>query len=374
MGFGWLKWCLPVAVLLACVIMAGGAQAVSSGDQDALRAAIADVENADRLLQSGDRSAESSLSSSLSQAADTLDSLLRGGQFDDRSLVVVRYYRGLAGCLLNEIRRRKGLPVDEPAARRALDDFDYTLKAGGANGFPADWLANLQYRAGSVAFNQAHDGPLAFRYWRACADLQHAGCMNVVAHAMMTGMAGQAVDLKGALAMHKRIFATGATYTCAGAFSGMSIAQMNYFLAVRDKGDDPVEWMRKSIALLDGYAERHDGDDPCGRAGFEITEYLMGLSTGRQDEALLHAVLRHKSRAGTRAVAKFLLNEADDQSVDKAILASPLKYEQCEDHFLMFWAARLTRKAAIAERHFQAITGMSSDDCGSQTLFARAYH
>src|SRR5262249_19153201 len=132
-----------------------------------------------------------------------------------------------------------------------------------------------EFLAGSVEYSQLRSIPMAYEYWRRCSSKGHAGCMNSMASASLTGAGGQAVDIGQALELHEKVFNTGTKYTCAGALSAEAIAEIIHFTGVRRPGDDGLAWLEKARQLRDLVIANHGGKDICFEHSFQIDEFLF---------------------------------------------------------------------------------------------------
>jgi hypothetical protein len=298
-----------------------------------------------------------------------LERLISSNGLDNRNLFDAMLYRAHAYRILNSARARDGWPVDKAGAQRAMDDFAILLKIAEDNGFPAAWIANTEYAAGSVALNHLKDEALAYTYWRRCSDREHAGCMNVIAHAAFDGAAGQTIDHQLALTLHKKIHATGTQFTCAGAFSGMSVFKMTYFLGL-DAGEASGIWIERSIDLLNRIAERQNGLDPCNRAIFELYDYVFKLSQGDRQEATLRAVLRRKQVADIRAIAEYMLSGGSEVALMTTMRGN--SSGECTTHFLMMWYGQVIKQRDLADAHYNTLKKTSA--CASEIAFASKYY
>ena len=202
--------------------------------------------------------------------------------------MVAHYYRAVAVHLINSVHEEEGEAVDVAGARTARADLDKIIKADTVVTYvPEISQSNAEYWAGSIARNQLHDEPLAYSYWEKCAASQHAGCINIVAAARITGDGGERVDANEALVMHAGVYETGIRFRCAGAMSAMNIAGINYFMGVRRPGDDELEWTKKADTLLDKLEETENSRNVCDRAGVEVDEFLFQLSQRNRDDNIL---------------------------------------------------------------------------------------
>jgi hypothetical protein len=90
-------------------------------------------------------------------------------------------------------------------------------------------VSNAEYMAGVIARNQVQSDSPEFTYISKCAEKGHAGCINIIASAHVTGRGGQQVDFIRALDLHNQVFDTATKFRCAGALSARSIASISVF-------------------------------------------------------------------------------------------------------------------------------------------------
>lgn len=359
------RWLL---ILFVVAIPAHSWAVMKAEDKSQLEAAMAGVDTAETQLNDQDRNIRPEVQKSL----ETLDRLIQSNRLDDASLLDAVLYRANAIRLLNHSRKRDGLPIDTAAAQRAVDDFNVLLKVAEANGIKSGWVANIEYTAGSVAFNHLRDEALAFTYWRSCSEKQHAGCMNVVAHSALVGSDGQAVDHRLAIDLHKKISNTGTRFTCAGAFSSLSVFDMMYFLDLTQSDDRLGVWLDRSLELVNQIAEQRNGADPCGRAMFEISNYIYKLSQGDKQEAILRGILRSKQSPDARTIAQFMLGQTNAAAVMSAIRGSPDAASRCITHFVMMWHGQVSGNQTVADAHYESMK--QAGGCEAQMVYARKYY
>jgi len=188
----------------------------------------------------------------LRQDVRVLNGVLGGRKLDASDALVAHYFRAVALTILNLTREHEGEAIDLPGARIARADLDKVISAKSVLTYvPEVDKTNAEYWAGLVARNLLHDEPGGYSYWEKCASGGHAGCLNNLASARVTGAGGQKVDVQEALNLHTGVYNSGLRYHCAGAVSALAIAEINYFTGVRRPGDDELEWTQKADGLLD---------------------------------------------------------------------------------------------------------------------------
>ncbi len=280
----------------------------------------------------------------LKQDVRLLGATLNAKKTDASDAMVAHYYRAVALALINGVRKHEGEAMDVAAARTARADLDRIIKADKVLTYvPEVSRTNAEYWAGSITRNQLHDEPAAYSYWEKCAANAHAGCINIMAAARITGADGQRVDANQALALHTSVYDTGTNFRCAGAMSAMNIAGINYFMEVRRPGDDEMEWTRKADGLLNKLEEHGSSRNVCDRAGIEVDEFLFQLSQGHRDDNILQdAISRLDDDSGaTKAVIQFISGAIDEAGLNSAVGSEKSPRERCSAYFEGMWYAEL---------------------------------
>ncbi len=305
-----------------------------------------------------------------------LSATLGAKETDVSDAMVARYFRAVALALINSVHKSEGEAADVAAARMARADLDKIIRADQLFTYvPEVSRTNAEYWAGSIARNQLHDESAAYSYWEKCAASGHAGCINIMASARITGDGGQRVDAHQALALHSAIYNTGLNFYCAGALSAMNIAAINYFMDVRRPGDDELEWTKKADRLLDLLEANGNGKNVCDRAGIEVDEFLFQLSQRHRDDNLLQdAINREDDDSGaTKPLIQFISGALDEAAFNAAVSATKSPDERCSAYFDALWYAELRGEAAMARRFDQRLLDIGKFDCGEEIVFAKKF-
>jgi hypothetical protein len=308
--------------------------------------------------------------------ASMLSATLNARETDASDAMVAHYYRAVALALINGVHKHEGEPMDVASARMARADLDKVIKADRVFTYvPEVSRTNAEYWAGSITRNQLHDEQAAYSYWEKCAADAHAGCMNIMAAARVTGADGQRLDTDEALALHTSVYSTGTNFHCAGAMSAMNIAGINYFMDVRRPGDDELEWTRKADGLLDLLEEHGNSRNVCDRAGIEVDEFLFQLSKGHRDDNILQDALSRldDDSGATRAVIQFISGAIDEAGLNSAVGSKKSPRERCSGYFDAMWYAELRGEGAMARRFDQHLTDIGKFDCGEEIVFAKKF-
>ena len=312
----------------------------------------------------------------LKQDVRMLSAELGTRKVDASDAMVARYYRAVALATINAIHERDGDAEDLAGARMARADLDKIIGAGTVLTYvPEISISNSEYWAGIITRNQLHDEKAAYSYWEQCAGMGHAGCMNNVAGAHLTGAGGEKVDIPAALELHAAVYNSGVKYHCAGALSAISIAYINYFTGVRRSGDDELEWTKKSDELLDKLEARENDRNVCGRSDEEVDEFLFQLSRGHRDDTILQdAVSRLDENSNTvKAVIQFISGAIDEAEFDAAVQSEKLKYARCSAYFDAMWYSELHKEDAVARRQYQHLQDLGKFHCGEHLAFASKF-
>jgi len=304
---------------------------------------------------------------------DALTTMINAAPFPSQARSVAQYTRARARNLQTAVLEADGASPDPALALGAVADLDAVIAAGIDLPSWGATVANAQYMAGIVAENRLHDESVAFAYWDLCAQRGHAGCLNIMAVARLTGIGGQKVDIKAALDLHAKVVDTGTNYACAGAYSALDIAVIGYFTGVHLADDGEKKWIDKANGLLDELAVAQGDRDLCNRAQFELLEFLLSLAIGTRDEdTLRHAVTRAEEPA-TKAAALYLSELSDADRFDAAMDGVVSPYDKCEARFDVLWYAQLTGHADIAKAQDDALKKIGFTYCNEQLVFARKF-
>jgi tetratricopeptide (TPR) repeat protein len=313
--------------------------------------------------------------SDLEHEASSLTSVLATANLNKTDETVARYYRGIAREEMNVIRDRQGLAIDLSAAKEALADFDKVIATG--SDIPS-WgvaIASVEYFAGGIAANQVRSDSVAFSYWEKCAEKGHAGCLNIVADAHITGEGGEKVDFGQALDIHHKLFQTGVRYSCAGAYSARSVANIAYFTGVRRPGDDELEWVSKSYELSDRVEASAAKKDACDGSDARIEEFLYRLSRGERRDNLLRQALERLDEESitTKATIEYLSGSTDEKDFETQVESSKSERSQCSAYFEGMWYAEVTKKHALARKYYQRLLDTGQKHCRLEIVYAEKF-
>lgn len=335
---------------------------------DNLGVVIADVMSTDSRSLKGDMSGVRALPHNIAVLTRAID----GGGVEKDALRTLHYYRGVARQSLNAENLERDLPVDRQVAEGAVSDFRTVLAGLAEDPEKLKFRSNVLYRLGQVTSMQLKDDVQAYRYFRECSDMKHAACQNVMAEAMLTGDDGVEQDIKGALALHKAVYETGLTYTCAGSFSARTIAMIVHFTGERLDDRTGLDWLRRSSSLADQVRSLSDGVDVCSGDYRRVEEYLMRLDAGDRQESLI-ADFRKPNDVLQSDAAKYLLGDMDEKTYLSGLKSIKDTGAKCSYAFLGVWKSSAQGNKDAA-REYRAIMeeGRTAEDtmCPQSIVFA----
>jgi hypothetical protein len=288
-----------------------------------------------------------------------LTRLLNGSELDEGSQTTARYYRARASMLINHLRQRNRQPADTSLARSTLADFDWVIARGRDIGPMRVTVANAAYLAGLASQAFLGSAPQAYEYWNRCALRDHAGCMYLIAAAKVTGDGGLAVDLPGALELHKKVYDTGTAFICAGAYSALAAAQILYFSGAQQLTVGDLDWIKRGDLLLDELVKERKWANPCTRARFMMTEYLMRLDRGDERRGLLESAVKIAEGPEEKATAGYLLGNVSEADFLAAARKAGDLETACDMHFDAYWHAEIRKDGGRAERHYDALSKLA---------------
>ena len=302
-----------------------------------------------------------------------LTSVLGQRKINNADAMVAHYYRALALSMTNTAHEHNGEAMDISGARTALADFDKVIRSGtGFTYVPEVSITNAEYSAGSVAHDQLHDDKAAYSYWNKCASNGHAGCVNILAGARVTGVGGEKVDVQEALRLHTGVYNTGTKFYCAGAYSAMTIAEINYFTLVRRPGDDELEWIKKADGLLDQLEASQNNRNVCDRSDIEVEEFLFELSKGHRNDNILQDALSRmdEDSVSTKALIQFISGAIDEKAFDAVVNSIRSEDERCSAYFEAMWYSELRAEDAMARRFHQHMLDIGRAHCAENLVYA----
>jgi hypothetical protein len=310
---------------------------------------------------------------SLEKDQDHISTALGTSQLDDSDIMVAYFYRGVAASISNGIRRKEGMPVDTSAARKALDDLNHVISHVGNTYDPSVTPANAQYWSGIIQRNDFHSEADAYSSWDKCAQKGHAGCLNIMANAHITGKGGQPVDIPAAINMHLTVFHSGIRWRCAAAYSARSIARIEHFTGSHAPDGDELDWVQKAYGLIDKVPAAADNKNLCDRSSAEVEEYLFRLGRGERRASLLpdaRSRLDEKSTSA-RALIDLLSGKTNKTNFVASVDSDNSEDRRCSAYFDALWYANLQKNRADTQDYFQRMTKLGDFYCGTDLVYAR---
>jgi hypothetical protein len=341
-----------------------------------LRSIITDI---NQQMQVGDadyKQAIAGLGSDVDKLTAVLDAGSDAGSLEKTERIVAFFYRAKARALIGQIHWHHGETMDVATAETVVADLDKVI----ASDVDApEWgvmTSEAQYMAGSMAMSPLKSASRAYVYWEKCALQDHAGCLNLMANARLTGVGGVRVDIRQALDYHNRVFDTGIAYTCAGAESARSIAEITYFTGVRRPGDDELEWLQKAYGLLDQLQD-HGIKRTCRRFETEIDEFLYRLARGERKDSLLQDAAAVGDGLGEdaptrKAVVQYLSGAISSTTFAAAVAASKNDFDFCAASLYGLWYSELTKNRTEGKRYHLALARRDRS-CSVQLAYAKKF-
>ena len=369
-----------IAILFTCFAVTGCANH-SAQKTDAVAPPCAKdsvVRNAfDDVSASEKRKEDGSVAVALNDDITVLSKALEKRNADKVCTIYMHYYRARARkALVGVDHYANHKPFDEAAAREAIQEFDQTISLIDAKGDPSQSIvkSNARYAAGLIAYNFLKDGAQAYRYWSACADEGHAGCINCMAWGYTTGDAGLPVDLDKAVEFHKRVAATGIQYTCAGAYSAESIALLIALAGVNAPGERAEDWTNRALSLLDEL-DKFDQTSParnlCHREMLLVDIYLMNLAKGTKRPELLSQAVSLPGSARTAPAISYLQSRITDTDYLAQINALDTPDLQCSLAFYGLWLAEIRGNRTHANPYNRII--QQTQACRTERVLTRHF-
>lgn len=236
-------------------------------------------------------------------------------------------------------------------------------------------ISDALYAAGIVSQMQLHSEARAFSYFEKCAALDHAGCLNIMANAKMTGQGNEKVDFRAAIDYHVKVFNTGTHYHCAGAFSAQSIAAISYFTGTAPPQGDELEWIEKALDLAGQLAAEDKKAQGCEQSGWLVDEFLYRLARGDRQDALLDVASAKSALDAnvTNAVVGLLSGRLTSNGFSSAMRLAKTDLVKCSGYFRGLWYAELTKRYDLAQDYYQHILDQRAPGCDIEILFARKF-
>ncbi len=311
----------------------------------------------------------------LMEDANRLSNLIEKGGLTPQETAAANYYRASAWAQVNSLHYSDGKKIDERLARQTLAELDKMIAAGTEYPALGATIREALYTAGSVAKIQLHSDTLGYSYWQKCAALDHAGCMNIMANARLTGAGDQKIDFREAINYHLKVFDTGIQYRCAGALSAQGIAAIAYFTGTTAPQGDELAWLKKAYGLLDQLQSSVRDASVCGRSDMMIDEFLYRLARGDRQEKLLDEASAHLEPDShtTQAIIGFLSGQITPNGFSVAVAQAKTEGAKCDAYFDALWYEELMKRHDLAHQYYQNLVDVGHSACDVELVFARKF-
>lgn len=308
----------------------------------------------------------------LNELAQQISALIAKDTLTPKEKAAAYFFRGYARAYITNLQYLEGKKADELLIRQALSDLDQVIADGIEYPQLGARISEALYVAGSVAATD-RSFSRAYAYWEKCAALDHAGCLNIMAEARLTGQGNQKVDFRAAIDYHLEVFNTGTRYHCAGAYSAQRIAAIGYFTGTATPQGDEVYWIKKAVDLLDQLAAASNSAQGCELSGVLIDEFLYQLSRGDRQDALLDEASAKPTldANSTNAVVGLLSGRLSQTGFSSAMALAKTDLLKCSGYFRGMWYAQIIKRQDLAQNYYQQL--QRTPNCGTELLFARKF-
>jgi hypothetical protein len=307
--------------------------------------------------------------------AGRMTNLIDKGGLTPEQIAAAKFHRAAAWAHINSLNYHDGKKIDEQLARQTLAELDKWIAAGIEYPPLGATIREALYTAGSVAKIQLHSDTLGYSYWQKCAALDHAGCMNIMANARLTGIGNQKIDFREAINYHLKVFDTGIQYRCAGALSAQGIAAIAYFTGTTAPQGDELTWLKKAYGLLDQLQSRERDASVCGRSDMMIDEFLYRLARGDRQEKLLDEASAHVEPDSntTQAIIGFLSGQITPNGFSVVVAQAKTEGAKCDAYFDALWYEELMKRHDLAHQYYQNLVDLGHSACDVELVFARKF-
>jgi hypothetical protein len=307
----------------------------------------------------------------LNKLAQQISALIEKSTLTPQENAAAYFYRGTARVQVMNLQYFEGKKIDEPLGLQALSDLDKVIADGIEYPQLGASTSEALYAAGSVA-KILHSDSRAYSYWEKCAALDHAGCLNIMANARLTGDGHQKVDFHAAINYHLKVFNTGTRYHCAGAYSAQSIAAIGYFTGTATQQGDELDWIKRALDLADQLKAEDKKTEGCELSGMFIDEFLYRLARGDRQDALLDDASAKPTldANATNAVVGLLSGRLTPNGFSSSMALAKTDLAKCSGYFRGLWYAELIKRHDLAQNYYQHILQRG---CATELLFARKF-
>jgi hypothetical protein len=358
---------------IASLAFSGGAAAQNAVPQNQLPPSVVELRRYVILIGEAQQKVyrENPASLSLDVEIAGLTNLLQSSQLTAEGSSVAYYYRARAETVVNDVRVRNGRKPDIELGRNALADYDKVLSANIEVDPLGVTINDALYGAGVVARTYLADVPLAYQYWSRCAERGQAGCLNIMAHAKLTGAGGVKVDVPGSIELHKKVYDTGTDFTCAGAFSALAVSRIIHFESIGSLTVDELAWLDRANLLLDKLGLALQTKNPCNRVIFDVAEYLIRMARGDTRRPILERALARAEIDWQRTMISYLLGAVGEAAFRNAAAETGSKEAACDMYFAAMWRADAGHDEARAKDYYRLMSELGGDVCDAPLALAK---
>jgi hypothetical protein len=312
----------------------------------------------------------------LKKDADWATEALSRRGLDNRSLIILHNARITARYYISSFNHNRGQAYDLSEAQDVVAEIDQLVVLMDQDG-AANWTiikSNALYFAALIERNALSNFPAAYRYFESCADLGHAGCVNNMAVAYMTGEDAHEIDLNKALEYHKRVSTSATEYGCAAVYSTMSIVMLMELDGVKSPGERADDWLSTAYHFLDELDEKYPRLNRCGREFVLFDDYLIHLRRGEARPTLLDDVGRVSDASYVRVIVEFLRGTMSNDDYRTKISADNVSPTlKCRLVFYGLWSAEIAGSVERSRPYFDLLRQNNSLNCKLFSVYAKNF-
>ncbi len=277
------------------------------------------------------------------------------------SVILLRTLRVHSTLSVNKQRALNNKTVDVTLSLGAIKDVEFVLNQ------PNDSKdANLTYSAGHIAMHHLKDTILAYEYWNQCAELGHAGCMNIMASETFTGANGSSIDINKSIHWHRKVFETGIEYNCAGSYSANMLSSLAFFFPKLNTSGDWNFWKEKRDALIEELEVDLENLNFCSKECFYLRDYVLNFGLGKQNKDLLSDAITAAEEKEVIDVLSSIYGEANVQATLSLIDKVPSTYEKCDLTFNLLLLSKYQNNAEAEVAYSDYLYLLNRENCGTE--------
>jgi hypothetical protein len=270
----------------------------------------------------------------------------------------LRALRGYGLSAINFIRLHQRQLIDVAQAEQALQDFNFAIEH-----FSKISPRNLQYEAGHVAKHLLQSNELALQYWHSCAEKDHGGCMNILAHDYFVGAVRNGANINAAVKWHNRVYNTTSDFTCAGIFSANRLAQLSYYLPDVETGKSWLAWQEELDKLYQKIRNNFKEDMQCNMEKIYTSRYVMQILIGPANTELLQQAQFIAPDENTKAVIGLFAPQQDLMKATELLDRVDSPAERCTYVFDLANLAKHYRHKEAFKQLEDYLSNLAQSDC-----------